>query len=329
MRPAARRHSSRQSGSPTSAKPTRRPEPLSSAAPAAAKVVQAIEAYTPLEGYDPDGRADPAGPDAGDSSAGRTPASQAEDMMLRKHLLTSAVAMAVASTLAPSVMAQEAECLGLDCPGVTPANSKSRGIVESVENPRSLESAKPSGFYDYGSRGTPKKRAIAYVVKPGEWDSVPREIKDLRAADFLSASERANNTTVFYGSGTITTVPPVKSSAASTKKSRKARAAGWSACSYSGSFCLFDDFNGNGARGQWFDTGYWQNLSAFGWQGRARSMWNRRNGWTLLERVSGGRYCAVPNSQDGSLANNGYDRNTTRVYLSTATIKQSAWGCTN
>lgn len=250
--------------------------------------------------------------------------------MLKKYLLTTAVAVVVVGALAPSAMALDDQCLGLDCPGVTPATSKSRGIVESVDDPRSLETQRPSGFYDFGTRGALKERAVAYVVKPGEWDAVPQEIKNLPAASFLSASEKANNTTVFYGPGTITTVPPLRASVASkSKKSKKAKAASWSSCASAGSFCLFDDFNGNGARGQWFDTGYWQNLSATGWQGRARSMYNRRNGWTLLERVSGGRYCAVPNSQDGSLSNNGYDRNTTRVYLSTSTTKQSAWGCTN
>lgn len=191
------------------------------------------------------------------------------------------------------------------------------------------------------SNGQSKQRAVAYVVAPGDWDAVPAEIKRLPAADRLTASERARNTTVIYGAKTLVTVPPAAATTAiasasratpNKKKKKKTSAivgaAAFSDCP-SGWFCLFDSENGTGARGQWSSTGYWQNLIDFGWQSRGSSMNNRRNAYTLLERYDGARYCAIPNSQDGSLSNNGFNNNTTRVYLSTSSTKQSAWGCSN
>lgn len=250
--------------------------------------------------------------------------------MFGKHLLVAGATAIAALTFASGASA--GQCLGLDCPGTTQAFSAAQGPVTAVAKPQDLEKQRTSGFFDFGSNGPTRQRAIAYVVAPGEWGLAPDEIKQLPAADTVPASERAKNTIVFYGPRTLVSVPPVVMGSAAKKrdkkKSVKARAAAFSDCP-SNYFCLFDSTNGNGARGQWASVGVWQNLSAFGWQGRARSMRNRRNAWSLLERVSGGRYCAVPNSQDGSLANNGYDQNTTRIYLSTATTKHAAWGCTN
>jgi hypothetical protein len=177
-----------------------------------------------------------------------------------------------------------------------------------------------------------KLRAVAYVVAPGEWDAAPDEIKQLSAADAVNATERANNTIVFYGAQVVVSVPPSPTASAarkrSKKKSTKAHAASFSDCP-SGWFCLFDDYNGTGAMGKWSDTGYWQNLANWNWDARGTSMNNRRNGYTLLERYDGAHYCAIPNSQDGSLENNGYNNNTLRVYLSTATTWHSGWNCTN
>lgn len=249
-------------------------------------------------------------------------------MFGRTLLVAGTVALAAASFAS---VASADQCLGLDCPGVTPPSSEAHDpSIPVVDQPRDLESKRASGFYDFGTKGAPETRAVAYVVAPGDWAATPSEIKQLPAAQTLTATERSRNTIVFYGPQAMTTVPPATATAARYSKNKrpKARAAAFSDCP-SGWFCLFDDYNGTGARGQWSSTGYWQNLIDFGWQSRGTSMNNRRNGWTLLERYDGARYCAIPNSQDGSLANNGFNNNTTRVYLSTSTTKQSAWNCSN
>jgi Peptidase inhibitor family I36 len=258
--------------------------------------------------------------------------------MFTKLLLATGSAVVAMSGFASIANAQP--CLGLDCPGVTPPSSASHGLVSAVEEPQDLESNYASGFYDFGSKGPEKTRAVAYVVAPGDWDSTPAEIKALPAAVSVPAAERARNTIVIYGAKVLVSVPPTATTTTASaaqvharqanrkKKSLRAGAAAFSDCP-SGWFCLFDDLNGTGARGQWSSTGYWQNLSTYGWQARGSSMNNRRNAWTLLERYDGAHYCAIPNSQDGSLSNNGYNNNTTRVYLSVSTTKQSGWACTN
>lgn len=250
--------------------------------------------------------------------------------MFTRNVLAGIAVLATTAALTSSASADQ--CLGLDCPGVTPASSQAHALASAVETPQDLERATTSGFYDFGTNGPERQRAIAYVIAGGTWDSAPPEVQQLPAAQSIPAGERDKNTIVIYGPRTVVSVPPVSVASAARarakRKPHKARAAAFSDCP-SGWFCLFDNTNGTGARGQWSSTGYWQHLADFGWQSRGVSMNNRRNGWTLLQRYDGAHYCAVPNSQDGSLSNNGYYKNTTDVYLSTATTKHAAWNCTN
>lgn len=256
--------------------------------------------------------------------------------MFRKQVMSAAAVAVAVAVLAPAASADE--CLGLDCPGVTPLLSSAHGPVES-KAARDLERERTSGFYDFGLQGPTKTRAVAYVVVPGEWGSMPDEIRQLPATGAVTPRERVENTIVFYGPGVVVSVPPAgravaSRNASSKKKSRKARSAAFSDC-VSGWFCLFDSENGQGAKGSWQTSiGSWQSLWDFGWGNRAESMNNRRNAWTLLSREPGGaggtRYCAQPNSQDGTFTNNGsYQNNAEGLYNSASSTFHSEWNCVN
>lgn len=238
-----------------------------------------------------------------------------------KRVTLLAASVLASAAFAPAAHAEQS-CLGLDCPGVTPSTSGAHGPVPLASGPRDLASATASGFYDFGTNGPRKSRAVAFVATPGQWNAAPREIRSLPAAGYLTASDKANSTIVIYDAKTVTATPAAADSSFSSA----------SVLSFSctvNTFCLYDQTGGNGSHGTWGSVGVWQNLSDFGWQGRGRSMNNVRGGYTLLERSASARYCAIPNSQDGSLANNGYDQNTGRVYLSSSATRQAAWNCTN
>jgi hypothetical protein len=251
---------------------------------------------------------------------------------MRKHLLTLAATSVAALSFASTASADG--CLGLECPGDTsakaPAAAQIQPLVPIAESPRALESVTTSGYYDFGTNGPTHARAVAYVAVPGEWESAPAEVKALPASQTLTAPERATNRIVVFGPRVLVTVasPTATAAAKKDKTGPKARAAAAADCP-SGYFCLFDGGTFTDGMGRWSDVGIWQNLSNWGWQGRGSSMVNRRNGYTLLERSDNARYCAIPNSEDANLGNNGYNNNTGRVYLSASTSRNSAWGCTN
>jgi hypothetical protein len=177
--------------------------------------------------------------------------------MFAKLLVATCSAVLAVSMFASIASAQS--CLGVDCPGVTPPSSASHGLVAAVDKPQDLERDHASGFYDFGTAGPDKTRAVAYVVAPGDWGSTPAEIRALPAAVSLPAAERARNTIVIYGAKVLVSVPPAAArmtmaaaarvhakQAKRKKQALRAGAAAFSDCP-SGWFCLFDDANGSGA----------------------------------------------------------------------------------
>jgi hypothetical protein len=247
-------------------------------------------------------------------------------------IVTTAIlaSAAQAAPLSPTVGA----CVGLDCPGILPATSAAHSLsLPSVAQPRDLETTRASGFYVVGAH---QQREVAYVAAPGRWAAAPAEIKQLPVGTALTPTEISSDAIVVYGPGSVVTVPPTASAlspAAVPSLAGPSVISPQSASSCPGGwFCLFDSTSFNGVMGKWQSTGSWQNLSATGWTNRARSMVNNRNAWTLLAKGDGGggaRYCAKPNSQDASLASNGFDQNTASLYNSTSQTKESAWNCSN
>jgi hypothetical protein len=264
--------------------------------------------------------------------------------MFRRQVLAGLgvlVAMvAPAAALTGTASAATANCLGLDCPGVLSADSPGHSTsVPTVTNPRDLEHAPTSGFYEFGLNSPAHSRAVAYVSVPGQWAKAPADVKAVVGSG-ITRNDVDENTIVVYGNGFLVSAPTTDTSSggvaatvASARKHHhvvKAHAAGAHGCP-DGYFCIYDSAWA-GARGQFASTSVWQDLSAWGWQNRAVAMVNARSGWSILSRNNGGggaRYCAQPNSEDSNLGNNGFGANTSSTYNSTSSTKHSEWGCSN
>ena len=251
--------------------------------------------------------------------------------------LPFALAAVLFGALAPNAVGQE--CLGLQCPGGL-APEVVDAPVKDVASPRALEKQTVSGFYEFNSPAAYAiPPAIAYVAAPGTIDAAPPEILALPSVQVLTASDRALDTIVVYGPGTVTVSgESARVRAAQAKRStkagkQKARAAQEPTGCPVPWFCLydFDDFVGD--RGMWQSTGSWQNLSKFGWNNRAESMMNRRSGVTLLAPGAdggGSRYCARANSADADLSNNdSISNNASSLYNSTSPNYHPTWSCFN
>lgn len=167
---------------------------------------------------------------------------------------------------------------------------------------------------------------MGYVSDPGQWAQAPAAACEV-VDKLLTADDRANRTILVYGPGSVVTVPQ-ETAVKASKKDPKATRLATDTCA-GGAFCLCVDADYGGRKGTWADTSVWQTLSNWDFADKASSMSNNRGGWSLLENSTGGRYCAKPNSKDSTLVNNGYNNNTRRIYLSTATSKNSGWGCAN
>jgi hypothetical protein len=250
---------------------------------------------------------------------------------MRKQLLTALGAIAAVTAISSS--AQAAVCEGLACPGVLPASSSAHSPLLPAVAPQDLSRVRASGFYAYDTLGIDSQRAVAYVVAPGDWASAPQEIKQLPLADDLLPAEISSKWMVIYGPGAMASGPwgpgPNATAARKVKHRRiTAHAAAASDC-VSPWFCTFNGGTFTGTKCQWQSTGVWQTLPA-DCIAQASSMVNRRNAWSLMKRNTDSRnYCAIPNTQDADLSNNGFNNNVYETYNSTSTTKLSAWNCTN
>jgi hypothetical protein len=192
-----------------------------------------------------------------------------------------------------------------------------------------LEGVDASGFYRIADEDV-----VVYAVAAGDWASAPAEIRQLPLGENLLASEKSSKWMVIYSGGAMMSGPwPAKASAAATgrrkRSGRRAHAAAASDCA-SPWFCVFNNTNFSGNKCQWMDTLMWQSMGGC-WHD-AESMVNRRNAWSLIRRDPDDRkYCAVPNSLDATLANNGFSNNASETYNSTHSggNKLPGWNCAN
>jgi hypothetical protein len=249
---------------------------------------------------------------------------------MKRHLSIAACLSLLVLVSAGSAGAASCDA-GLACQGILPASSAGMSpVLPTVAGPRDLTNVSASGYYAFTKPiNDGGGRAVAYVVLPGTWSSVPSEIKQLPLADDLLPAEKTTKSLIIYGPGTMESwpwAPDAPAAAASTHKKVKAHTAAASDCT-SPWFCLFNDPNFGDHKCQWQSTGSWQ--IAGGCYYAASSMVNRRGGYSLIERAYADHYCALPNSQDASLSNNGYNDNATETYLSTASTYHSEWACTN
>lgn len=251
---------------------------------------------------------------------------------MRKQI--SAALLAVSAIALGASGAQAASCeQGLACPGVLPNGSPAQStFVPTLDSASDLGKVASSGYYAYnspgGASGIDSQRVVAYVIRPGDWSSAPGEVTTL--VDHLLPAEKTTKWVAIFGNGAMMSWPWTTQATAArlvAQSGIKAHAAAASDC-VSPWFCVFTDSNFGGNMCQWQSTGVWQTMPS-SCNLAASSMVNRRGAWSLLKRTDGRNYCAVPNSQDAALSNNGFNDNTYETYNSTSTTKQSAWNCAN
>lgn len=202
--------------------------------------------------------------------------------------------------------------------------------MPTVASPNDLNAVRASGYYAYHTQGSDSQLAVAYVAAPGDWASAPKEIKQLPLASNLLPIEIASKRMVIYGPGTLESGPWPADTGAPTLGNLAAtvQPAAASDCT-SPWFWVFTNSGFSGTKCEWQSTGTWQGMPS-NCIVNAESMVNRRNAWSLLKRASDdANYCAQPNSQDASLASNGFANNTYETYNSTSTTQLSAWSCAN
>ena len=251
---------------------------------------------------------------------------------MRKQLTLALMTVTVAAIF--SSTAYGATCQGLACPGVLPSESTAHDSqLPKVASAQDLAKVQASGFYAYGTTDARGAEAVAYVVAPGSWATAPDEIKELPLAEHLLPAETTSKWLVIYGPAEMQSGPwaPQVSGVGLRDAGSLGGVVTPAAASDCTSpwFCVFTDSNFGGTKCQWQSTGVWQTMPT-SCNLKASSMVNRRSAWSLLKRNSDNRnYCAVPNSQDSSLSNNGFNDNAYETYNSTSTTKLSAWNCTN
>jgi hypothetical protein len=240
--------------------------------------------------------------------------------------------------------AQEEQCLGLTCPDADHPVPEASGPAEPISGPRRLLDQETAGFYEYGLNNPAwGKRAVAYVVPPGQFDQMPLSVRSLPIVRSI-----ATDTTLFHdGSVVVITdrhifsvLPAAEQRARKAKSNRVrasirdravARGAGTGDCP-NNYFCIYDFQNtlgeGHGLYG--IGTG-WLSLSACcgNFNDRAESMETRRERDSLLNKhnpPAGGdaRYCADSNSIDYDLGNNfgGSGRNVASMWANTDSDQQ-------
>lgn len=238
--------------------------------------------------------------------------------------VTTLATVAAIAAFAPSAPA--AECEGLACPSANIEAAAAHAPLAAL-TPAEVDATTASGFYDVGTRGEARTKQVAYIAAAGQWNDAPAELRE-RFGESLSATDRSERKIVIYGPGAIASheAPKAKLTVGVPAESGVITPMAYSDCP-SGWFCIFDGGSGTGDRYQWQSVGVWQGMG--GAVNRASSMRNRRTGWSLLKRNDGRNYCARPISQDDSLANNGFNNNTSSTYNSASETQSSAWNCAN
>jgi hypothetical protein len=241
---------------------------------------------------------------------------------------------------APSA-GQVAECLGLACPDADHPVPEASGPAITISDQSRVALQTTAGFYEYGL-GNPAwgKRAVAYVIPPGQADRMPLSIRSLPIVRSLATETTVfeDGSAVVIGDRNIYGVVPAAELKARATKSRRARArirqgemaraAGFGSCPNS-HFCIYDFQN---TVGEWWGlygigTG-WLSLSACcnNFNDQAESMENARARDSLLNKHNppqGGpdRYCADSNSIDYDLGNN-IGRNEASMWANTDSDQQ-------
>jgi hypothetical protein len=195
---------------------------------------------------------------------------------------------------------------------------EARGTAPSVARASDLETQKTAGFYEYGLNSEYGKRAVAYVVPPGQLDRVPASVRKLPIIEALETETRSfvdGSTVAIVASWAFLAVPPKGVAAKSSKPRRKLARASYDYDIYgcpSSHFCLYDYQNWQGPRYGLHGIGTgWQSLNACcSFSDRAESVRNRRANDSLLNRnnpaTGGGNdgYCSDSHSSDLDLDNN-------------------------
>jgi hypothetical protein len=237
----------------------------------------------------------------------------------------------------PASLAATDDCLGLACPDASYDVPEARGPVQSLSDPSQLGQQRLAGFYEYGLLNPDYgKRAVGYVIPPGQADRMPASIRNLPIVKAL-----VSDTKVFEDGSAIFVIdrsvfggiPPVEIAARTASSSATARGIRTRAVRRAGRalrrtraraaltasrcpdfyFCVFGLQN---LQGEWWGlhgngTG-WLALSACcnNFNDMAVSQQNRRNNDSLLNRNypptngANDRYCADSMSEDYDLDNN-------------------------
>ncbi len=212
------------------------------------------------------------------------------------------------------------DCLGLSCagPGSRDHVPEARAEVPSIAGPEDLVRQPTAGFYEYGRGTTLAKRAVAYVVPPGQSDAMPASVlglPEVRALKRESPNDFDRGTVVIFG-------PDASLLAEARAPAKNARVKGIfgrtaAVDSYQCSdshFCLYTCM--------WWDLTYdcwkvqfsgayngtgWHRLGDYGFNDVASSQRNRRDRDGLLAQhwpAGGTQYCADSHSSDATLSNN-------------------------
>lgn len=225
---------------------------------------------------------------------------------------------------AATVSAAPTACLGLDCVDVDHDVPEARGPVTSV-GPSELDKQRNAGFYEYGVLNPLYgRRAVAYVVPPGQASRMPASVRELPVVKSLqtdTTSFEDGSSVMIVDHQIFGAIPPTKSTAGAARsgpaRSRARRLRARSAHVVNNCpdnyFCIYDFQNNTGER--WGLTGIgtgWLSLSACcnNFNDKAESVHNNRARDSLLNRnypVTDGpndRYCSDSDSVDFDLDNN-------------------------
>lgn len=265
--------------------------------------------------------------------------------ILSSPALAGAVGAASAGSASAAAASVE-KCMGLACPDPNHDVPEARGPATSLSGSREFAAQINAGFYEYGLLNPAwRKRAVAYVVPPGQADRMPASVRALPIVTALASETDIfeDGSTVFIVDrqivGWVPTAELRARRAQSDRKRSKIRRRMIARAAQSGVgncpnnfFCIYDfqNLQGEGWGLYGYPTG-WLSLSACcnNFNDQAESHQSRRERDSLLNKHNppqGGsdRYCAESNTVDFDLGNNfgGDGRNQASMIANTGSDQQ-------
>lgn len=249
--------------------------------------------------------------------------------LLAVALTAAAVLVGTGSGVGAEVIGKgSVDCIGLTCPdsGLSAtAKAQVDWIGSPLSDPRNLKAQKVAGYYEFGEGTTAGQTAVAYVIPPGQLQSVPAAIANLRVVKDISAVDYATGTVVVFNDGAALWAPQLgaqaaRATAAKARRGARARAAADAYGCSDSYFCIYPGINFTGGRLQWHDINQgsnWVNLTDWGFNDSASSSRNRRDrdSW-LAEHTNGGgdRHCYDSHSSDADFG--GWSNDASSLYNS-------------